>query len=201
LLKFFKIQGMRDQLRLLEFLVHMWDVNQQVFHVGAHVLSFYIEDIYLLTGLSHHRALVTLIGGRGGGLPMSEYIRQYCELEVERCKGKVAIRGVRDLTLMTILFTISWMAGSASLHMALQSYFQYAIECIEPQVFNWCDDVLCSMRTQLTKIKNGDLKKFGYGSILVSFFLERVPHLWLQLEWGIPSPQDPRMKQWCDLMV
>jgi len=28
LLKFFKIQGMRAQLRLLEYLVHMWDVDQ-----------------------------------------------------------------------------------------------------------------------------------------------------------------------------
>ena len=28
ILKFFKIQGMRAQLRLLEYLVHMWDVDQ-----------------------------------------------------------------------------------------------------------------------------------------------------------------------------
>jgi hypothetical protein len=28
LLKFFKIPGMRAQLRLLEYLVHMWDVDQ-----------------------------------------------------------------------------------------------------------------------------------------------------------------------------
>jgi hypothetical protein len=33
----------------------------------------------------------------------------------------------------------------------------------------------------------------------VSFFLERVPHLRLQVEWGIPVPQYPRMKRWCDL--
>jgi hypothetical protein len=53
LLKFFKIQGMRAQLRLLEYLVHMWDVNEQAFHVGAHTLTIDIEDIYFLTGLSH----------------------------------------------------------------------------------------------------------------------------------------------------
>jgi hypothetical protein len=28
LLKFFRIPGMRAQLRLLEYLVHMWDVDQ-----------------------------------------------------------------------------------------------------------------------------------------------------------------------------
>jgi hypothetical protein len=93
------------------------------------------------------------------------------------------------------------MAGSAAPHMALQSYFQYALECMEPRVFNWCEGVLKSMKKQLTKCRSGDLKQFGYGSILVSFFLERVPVLRLQVEWGIPAPQDPRMKRWVDLMA
>jgi hypothetical protein len=179
LLKFFKVHGMGAQQRLLEYLVHMWDSEQQVFHVGVHVLSLDIEDIYFLIGLSRHGERVTLTGGRGGGSSMSEYIRRQCEADAERRKGKVAIRGVRDLILRTILFTIAWMVGSASPHMALQSYFQYDIECLEPQVFNWCDGLLRSMKTQLTKSKNGDLKQFGYGSILVSFFLERVLHLCL----------------------
>ena len=142
---------------------------------------------------------MTLTGGQGGGFPMSEYIHRHCEPKAERNKGKVAIRGVQDLTLRTILFNIAWMARSASPHMDLQSYFQYSIECTEPRVFNWCDGMLRSMKTQLTKSKNGDLKQFGYGSILVSFFLERVPHLRLQAKWGIPAPRDPRMKRWCDL--
>jgi hypothetical protein len=92
------------------------------------------------------------------------------------------------------------MVGTASPHMALQRYFQYAVECMNPCIFNWCDRVLRSMKKQLTKCRKGDLKQFGYGSILVSFFLERVPHLRLQVDWGIPTPQDPRMKRWCDLM-
>jgi hypothetical protein len=201
LLKKFKIHGMRAQLRLLEYLVHMWDVDQQVFHVGVHALYLDIKDIYFLMGLSRCGAHVTLTGGRAGGLPMIEYISRYCETEVERRKGKVFIRGVQDLTLQTILFTIVCMVGSVSLHMALQIYFQYVVECTEPRVFNWCDGLLRNIKTQLTKSKNEDLKQFRYGSILVSFFLERFPHLHLQVEWGIPAPQDPRMKRWCNLMA
>jgi hypothetical protein len=56
------------------------------------------------------------------------------------------------------------------------------------------------MKKQLTKCRNGDMKQFGYGSILVSFFLERVPYLRLHVEWGIPTPWDPRMKRWVELM-
>jgi hypothetical protein len=149
---------MRTQQRLLEYLVDMWDLEQQVFHVGVHVLSLDIEDIYLLTGLSHCGVHMNLMGGRCGGLPMSEYIRRHCDPDAERHKGKVAIRGVRDLTLRTILFMVELMAGSASPHMALQSYFQYAIECLDPRVFNWCDDLIRNMKTQPMKSKNGDLK-------------------------------------------
>jgi hypothetical protein len=103
--------------------------------VGAHILTLDIEDIYFLMGLSHRGSHVTLTGSRGGGLPMNEYIRQYYVPEAKRHSGKVAIRDVRDLPLWTILFTITCMARSAYSHMALQRYFQYAVECMEPRVF------------------------------------------------------------------
>jgi hypothetical protein len=151
LLKYFRIPSMRAQIRLLEYLVHMWDPDQQVFHVGVHTLSLDIEDIYFLTELSWRGYHMSLTGSRGGGLPMSEYCRLHYVPEVERKKGKVVIWGVWDLTLRTIFFTIARMARSFAPDMALQSYFQCAIECTEPWVFNWADVVLRSMKKQLTK--------------------------------------------------
>jgi hypothetical protein len=91
LLKFFKVQGMRAQRRLLKYLVHMLEAEQKVFHVGVHVLSLDIEDIYILTGLSRCGAWVSLTGGRGGGFPMREYIRRHCESDAKRRKVKVSI--------------------------------------------------------------------------------------------------------------
>jgi hypothetical protein len=132
---------------------------------------------------------------------MSEYCHLHSVPEAERKKGKVAIWGVRYLTLRTILLAIAWMAGSPAPHMVLQSYFQYAIECTEPRVFNWVDAMLCMVKKQLTKCRRGNLKQFRYGSLLVSFFLERVPLLRLQVERNIPAPRDPRMLRWCQLMA
>jgi hypothetical protein len=201
LLKYFRIPGMRAHVRLLEYLVRMWDLDQKVFNVRAHTLTIDIEDIYFLTGLSGRGSYVSLTGSRRGGLKMSEYCRQYCVPEAERQRGKVAIWGVTDLTLHTIFFTIARMVGSVAPHMALESYFQYAIECTEPRVFNWADAVLRSLKKQLTKCRRGDLKQFGYGSLLVSFFCERVPVFRLQAEWHFPGPRDPRMLRWCQLMA
>jgi hypothetical protein len=118
-LKFFRISGMRAQLRLLEYLINMWDVDQHAFDVGVHMLSLDIEDIYFLMGFSQCGSHESLTRGRGGGLPMSEYVRSHCVPEAERRKGKVFIWGFQYLSLQTILFTISRMAGSADLHMAL----------------------------------------------------------------------------------
>jgi hypothetical protein len=68
-------------------------------------------------------------------------------------------------------------------------------------VFNWADAVLRSIKKQLTKCRCDNLKQFGYGYLLVSFFLERVPLLRLQVEWNISGPRDPRMLRWCRLMA
>jgi hypothetical protein len=132
---------------------------------------------------------------------MSEYCRDYYVPEAERREGKVAIWGVTDITLRTILLTIAWMAGSASPHMALKSYFQYALECLEPRVFNWADAVLHNLKKQLTKSRRGGFKQFGYGSLLVSFFCERVPVYRLQGDWQFLGPREPRMLRWCQLMT
>jgi hypothetical protein len=153
----------------------MWDSDQQFFNISAHTLTIDIKDIYFLTGLSRRGSHVSLTSNCRGGMKMSEYCREYCVPEVERQKGKVAIWGVTDITLRTILFTIAQMEGSVAPHMALQSYFQYALECVEPRVFNWADAVLRNLNKQLTKCRRGNLKQFGYGSLLVSFFCERVP--------------------------
>jgi hypothetical protein len=112
-LEFFKIQGMRAQLRLLEYLVHMWDVNEKEFHVGAHTLTMYIEDIYFLTGISRRGSWVTLTCSRGGGEPMKYYINHHFVSGTEKHSGKVAIRDVRDLPLQNIIYTIICMVRFA----------------------------------------------------------------------------------------
>jgi hypothetical protein len=77
----------------------MWDMGQQLFHVGIHTLTLDIEDIYFMIGLSRRGYHAILTGSRGNRLPMIEYCCQYCVPEAERNKGKVAIWGVQDLTL------------------------------------------------------------------------------------------------------
>jgi len=58
------------------------------------------------------------------------------------------------------------------------------------------------MKEQLTKVKNGRLKNFGYGSILTAFALEKIPLMQLQyVSLGLPPPIEPRMQRWVNLMA
>ena len=51
LLKLFHTPSMVSHERLLEYILHMWNLEQQYFEVGAHVLTIEVEDIYFLTRL------------------------------------------------------------------------------------------------------------------------------------------------------
>ena len=58
------------------------------------------------------------------------------------------------------------------------------------------------MKSQLTKAKNGRLKTFGYGPIVVSFALERVPMLIpQQLTVDILGPREPKLVRWVAVMA
>jgi len=50
-------------------------------------------------------------------------------------------------------------------------------------------------------VKSGKSKKFGYGSILTTFALERIPLMQPQyISLGLPPPTEPWMQRWVDLM-
>jgi len=135
-----------------------------------------VEDIYFLTSLSRRGAPLSLSDSACGGESVRDYIRRYCREGSQLSRdGKISIRDVTNRSLMTILFTFARLASSAALHLANRFYMQYALECLKPKVFNWCDAVLPVIKEQLTKVKTRRSKNFGYGSILTAFTLERIP--------------------------
>jgi hypothetical protein len=129
-----------------------------------------------------------------------EYIAQYCREGTRKSSGKIPIKDIIDHPLCMILFTITKLAGSTGPHLASKSQMVYAIECLEPRVFNWCGGLLVNLKDQITKCKTGRQKQFGYGSLLVSFFLEWVPlmHPWIEMPRAPLT--EPQMERWTSLM-
>ena len=167
---------MRQQINLLQYFLDAWDPTNQVFQIRRKSIALTIEDIYFLTSLSRRGAPLSILGSTHEGESVRDYIRRYYREGYQPSRdGKIIIQDVTDQPLRTILFTFSRLAGSVALHLANRSYMQYALECLEPKVFNWCDAVLSVIKDQLTKVKNGRSKNFGYGSILTAFTLEKIP--------------------------
>ena len=77
----------------------------------------------------------------------------------------------------------------------------YAIEAMEPTVFNWEEALLSVFKDQLTKCQQGDLNQFGNGSILACLFFEWVPHLRPQVVFIDLRARDPHMLRWVEIMA
>ena len=96
-----------------------------------------VEDVYFLAELSRRGFPISLIGSTVGGETVRDYVMQYCYPGAEPSKyGKINIRDVRDFPLRTILFTITKLASTVTLHVANRSYMQFGLECLDPTVFN-----------------------------------------------------------------
>jgi len=203
LFKFFCISSMRQKINLLQYFLDAWVPTNQVFQIRGKSIPFTVVDIYFLIGLSRRGAPLSLSGSARGGESVRDYIHRYCREGSQLSKdGKINIRDVTDRSLRTILFTFARLVGSAALLVANRSYMQYALECLEPKVFNWCDAVLSVMKEQLTKVKNGRLNNFGYGSIFTAFALEKIPLMQPQyVSLGLPPPIETWMQRWVDLMA
>ena len=106
LLKFFRTPSMVSHERLFEYILHMWNLEQQYFEVGAHVLTIEVEDIYLLTELSRRGAPISLTGSRGGDVTTQELIDRYYLPSTRTSGKKIPIKAVVDLPLRTLLFTM-----------------------------------------------------------------------------------------------
>jgi len=112
----------------------------------------------------------------------TDYISTYCVARTSKKSGNISIKDMVNMPLRTILFTIARAFGNTSSHHATKGQMTYAIECTEPRVFNWCGGLLTNLHDQLMRCQTRKHKLFGYGSIPMYFFLERLPHLHPHIE-------------------
>jgi hypothetical protein len=96
-----------------------------------------MEDIYFLIGLSRCGATLVLVDGKIGGVDrVDDYVMPYCHSGTRKRSNKIPIGQVMDLTLFTILFTITWGEGITRPHMASRSQVDYVVMSLSPTVYN-----------------------------------------------------------------
>jgi hypothetical protein len=65
LLKYFKLQKMKKEVLLLEYIIGLWDDVEQAFQIGPQMLKIELDDVYFLTGLSRRGAPIILFQTTG----------------------------------------------------------------------------------------------------------------------------------------
>ena len=146
-----------------------------MFRLRDQVLELEVSDVYFITGLSRRGPIPVLTGSRPSGEKMEEVMARVCRgAQTGSGSKKVHISTIPDLALRVVLHTITRAAGSQAPHEATKTQLLLASECMGPRLYDWATAVAINMKRQLTKCKQGKLKQFGYGFILVSFILERI---------------------------
>jgi len=143
---------------------------------------------------------LTLFGTRPSGQSVDNLWLDFCN-DQNKDKG-IDIKTISHPELKVIAFTITKLYRSAALHVATGFQMWMAVDCYQAIIFNWCEAVLANVKGQLTRAKNGKLKNFGYGFLVVSFGLERVPMLVPQhLSVGAGLPEEPKLMRWVVVMA
>jgi hypothetical protein len=67
--------------------------------------------------------------------------------------------------------------------------------------FAWGLTLHARMVGQLDHCRSTDIGEFAFGSILVAWFLERVPMLRPRILLGAPGVREPRLKRWSTILL
>lgn len=153
-----------------------------MFLIHDQELELETSEIYFIIGLSHRGELIQLYGGKPTGVSVNMILAEHCPETLKSKSGKVDIMTIHDLVLKVLLLTINRVVGAQASHESNKSKFQYDIDCMSLTIFNWVESMKVNMKHQLSKCKAGNLRKFGYGYVLVTFFLEWIPLFHYQLE-------------------
>ena len=90
-----------------------------------------MDDIYFLTGPSRRDETVEFSSRGGGGEPTESYIRDLCADGTRRQGGKLLIQHVMNISLCTILYTVTRIVGSTLAHLASKCQVMISIQATE----------------------------------------------------------------------
>lgn len=155
-----------------------------------------------MIGLSKRGEPLSLFGARLDGQSIASLQLEFCNDEANPKDKRIDIKTIILPEFKVVAFTVTKLSGSAALHVATGSQMRIAVDYFQGSIFNWCEAVLANIKGQLTREKNGKLNNFGYGSIMVTFSLERIPLLAPQhVAADHGRVQEPRMVRWVALMA
>jgi hypothetical protein len=203
LLKFFECPLLRAQEHLLHFLIEMWSPRQHYFLVRGERVEFTAEvDVYFLTGLPFRGTpmLTTPVMPRETNL--AGFARRFCSGRHFMTGSAVRINALDVLLHRCVASMIVRIYGSTAPHrMSGGELSLMERVVVGRERFAWGVALHSQMVAQLDRCRSAGRGEFTFGSILVAFFLERVPALRPRVVLEVPDMRHPRLRRWSEILA
>jgi hypothetical protein len=203
LLKFFDCSLVRAQEYLLRFLIEMWSPDRHCFLVRGEQIAFTaVEDVYFLTGLPFRGTPLPAVPVLPRETDLREVAQRYCSGEDYMTGSSVRISGIDALLHRCIAAMIVRVYGSRASH-RISGAELLLLErvVVGREWFAWGLTLHAQMIAQLDHCRSTGRGEFAFGSILVAFFLERVPMLRPRVLLEAPGVREPRLMRWCQILI
>jgi hypothetical protein len=197
LLKFFECPLIRAQEYLLQFIIQMWSSDLHCFMVRGEQIAFTaVEDIYFLTRIPFRGTSLPAEPVLPADMSLATLDQRYCSRENYMSSSIVSI-GVMDALVHRCVATmIVRVYGSLTTQRINGGQLSVMGRALVDEHFAWGLTLHARMVGQLDRCQFTDIGDFAFGSILVAWFLERVPMLCPRVLLGTLDAREPRLRQW-----
>jgi hypothetical protein len=203
LLNFFECPLIRAQEYLLQFLIEMWSPEQHYFLVRGEQVAFTaVEDIYFLTGLPFRGSPPPTAPVMPRDTDLAVFARRFCSGGHYMTGSAVRINALDVLLHRCVASMIVRGYGSTAPHRISGGELMLMERVVVGRErFTWGLALHARMVAQLDHCRSTGRGEFTFGSILVAFFLERVPALRPRVVLEVPAVRHPWLRRWFEILV
>jgi hypothetical protein len=203
LLKFFECPLLQAQEYLLHCLIEMWSPRQHFFFVRGERVEFTAEeDIYFLTGLPFRGTSMLVAPVMPREMDLAGFARRFFSGARYMTGSAVRINALDVLLHRCVASMIVRIYGSTTPHRISGGELSLMERVVVGRErFAWGLALHSQMVTQLDRCRSAGRGEFTFGSILVAFFLERVPALRPRVVLEVPAVRHPRLRRWSEILV
>jgi hypothetical protein len=203
LLKFFECPLLRAQEYFLHFLIDMWSPRQHCFFVRGERVEFTAEeDVYFLTGLPFRGTPMLTAPVMPRETDLAGFARRFCSGGHFMTGSAVRINALDVLLHRCVASMIVRIYGSTAPHRISGGELSLMERVVVGRErFAWGLALHSQMVAQLDRCRSAGRGEFTFGSILVAFFLERVPALRPRVVLEVPEVRHPRLRRWSEILA
>jgi hypothetical protein len=161
-----------------------------------------VEDIYFLTGLPFRGTPLPAVLVLARETDLAEVAGRFCSGGHYMTGSSVRISAIDVLLHRCVAAMIVRVYGTRAPHRISGSELLLMERVVVGRErFAWGLMLHAQMIAQLDRCRSTGRGEFSFGSILVAFFLERVPTLRPRVVLEVPAMREPRLRRWSEILV